>query len=147
MSCRLRIMSKWWPLLKLVPIICRYNWCQCETEDTSLYTYLTDIDHVLFGWPICMYVCVRVGHSNLALALRPSLICYASPLINPLLILHFGWNVGPYLWWHHNSHLVPWNTGPGDEILNKLWPHNHIGYVWLIQPLLGTFHKWITCQS
>jgi hypothetical protein len=80
-----------------------------------------------------MNECVRMDHSNLALALRPSLIYHASPLINPLLILHFGWNVGPYLWGRHNSHLVPRSTGPDDGILNKLWPHNHIGYVWLIQ--------------
>jgi hypothetical protein len=89
-----------------------------------------------------MNECVRVGHSNLALAPQPSLIYCASPLINPLLILHFRWNVGPYLWGRHNSHLDPRSTGPGDEILNKLGPHNHVGYVWLIQPLLGANHKW-----
>jgi hypothetical protein len=37
-----------------------------------------------------MNMCVRVGHSNLALAPRPSLIYCAFPFINPLLILHFG---------------------------------------------------------
>jgi hypothetical protein len=37
--------------------------------------------------------CVRVGHSNLALAPRPSLIYCASLLINPLLILDFGKSV------------------------------------------------------
>jgi hypothetical protein len=88
----------------------------------------------------CIYLFIRVGHSDLALALWPSLICCVSSLINPLLILHFGWNVGPYLRGCHNSHLVPRSTGPGDKILNKLWPHNHMGYVWLIQPLLSTFY-------
>jgi hypothetical protein len=76
-----------------------------------------------------MNECVRVGHSNLALAPRPSLIYCASPLINPLLILHFGWNVWPFLWGRHDSHLVPRSTGPGDEIINKQWPRNHIGCV------------------
>jgi hypothetical protein len=28
-------------------------------------------------------------------------------LINPLLTLHFEWNVELCLWGHHNSHLVP----------------------------------------
>jgi hypothetical protein len=36
----------------------------------------------------------------------------------------------------HSSHLVPRKTGPGDERLNKPWPHNHMGYVWLIQMVL-----------
>jgi hypothetical protein len=46
-----------------------------------------------------MNECVRVVHSNLTLAPRPSLnftYC-ASPLINPLLILHFGY-IEPPLW-------------------------------------------------
>jgi hypothetical protein len=30
---------------------------------------------------------------------------------------------------HHSSHLVPWGASSGDEILNKLWPHNHVGAV------------------
>jgi hypothetical protein len=37
--------------------------------------------------------------------------------------------------------MVPWNNSPCDEILDKLLPHNHIGYVWLIL-FLGTFHTW-----
>jgi hypothetical protein len=49
----------------------------------------------------------------------------ASPLINPLLIPHFEWNVELYLGGCHSSHLVPWRTCPGEEILNELWPHNH----------------------
>jgi hypothetical protein len=40
----------------------------------------------------------------------------------------------------HSSHFVPKRTGPSDEILNKLWPHNHIGYVWLIHHLLDNIH-------
>jgi hypothetical protein len=91
----------------------------------------------MYEW---MNVCV-VGH-NLTLALRPSVIYCSSPLINPLLILHFKWNVGLYLWGHHSSYLVPKITDPGDEILNKLWPHNHIGYVWLMHLVLGVFHMW-----
>jgi hypothetical protein len=70
-----------------------------------------------------LYVCMCKGGP------WPSLIYCASPLSNPLLILHFRWNVGPHLWGRHNSHLVPWSTGPGDKILNKLWPHDHIEQV------------------
>jgi hypothetical protein len=47
-----------------------------------------------------------------------------------------------YLWGRQKIHLIPWRTGPGDEILNELEPHNRIGRVWLIHILLGTFHKW-----
>jgi hypothetical protein len=90
---------------------------------------------------LCTYVCIRGGPWNPALASRPSMIYCASPLINPLLILHFEWNVELYLWRRHNSHLIPWRTGPGDETLTELWPHNHIRYVWLIRLLLSTFHK------
>jgi hypothetical protein len=126
-----------------------------EAHAESIHLDITTVDkwwqgklssNMLAGycWTLNEWIneCVRVGHSNLALAPRPSLIYCASLLINPLLILCFGWNVGHYLWGRHNSHLFPRSTGPGDEILNTLWPHNHIGYVWLIQPLLGTFHKW-----
>jgi hypothetical protein len=63
-------------------------------------------------------------------------------LINPLSILYFERNVELCLRGRHSSHLVPWKIGPGDEILNKLWPHNHKGYAWLIYFLLGTFRKW-----
>jgi hypothetical protein len=63
-------------------------------------------------------------------------------LINFSLILHLKWNVGLYLWGRHSSDLVPWRTGTGDEILNKLWPRNHVGCVWLIRLLQGTFRKW-----
>jgi hypothetical protein len=56
-------------------------------------------------------------------------------------ILHFKWNVGLCVQGHQRSHLVPWKTGPGDWILSKVWPHNHIGYVWLIYLLLGTFWR------
>jgi hypothetical protein len=40
----------------------------------------------------------------------------------------------------HSSHLVPKRTGPNDEILNKLWPHNHLVYVWLTRHLLDNIH-------
>jgi hypothetical protein len=87
-----------------------------------------------------MYIC-GLGHNPVP-APQPSMICSASPLINPILILLFKWNTGLNLWGCHSSHLVPWRTGPGDEILTELWPHNHIEYVQLIRLLLGTFHKW-----
>jgi hypothetical protein len=55
---------------------------------------------------ICMYVCIRVGPEIRPLHrdLQWSIVLHI--LINPLLILHFEWNVGLYLWGHHNSHLV-----------------------------------------
>jgi hypothetical protein len=40
----------------------------------------------------CMYVW-GLGHTNPALAPRPSMIYCASPLINPLLTPHFEWNM------------------------------------------------------
>jgi hypothetical protein len=54
-----------------------------------------------------MYVYSR-GGPHTALAPRPSLIYCASPLINPLLIPHFEWSAGLYLWGRHRSHRVPW---------------------------------------
>jgi hypothetical protein len=66
---------------------------------------------------VCVCVCERErGGLHLAPAPRPSLIYCASPLISSLLIPHFKWNVGHYLWGHHKSHLVPWRTGPGDNL-------------------------------
>jgi hypothetical protein len=54
------------------------------------------------------FVCVRGGgHNNPALAPQPSMIYCASLLINPLLNLHFKWNVQLHLRGHHNSHLIP----------------------------------------
>jgi hypothetical protein len=82
-----------------------------------------------------------MGH-NPVLAPLPSMISCASPSINPLLILHLEWNVGLYLRGRHSSHSVPWRSCPGDEVLNKQRPHNHIGYMWLIHLLLGTFRRW-----
>jgi hypothetical protein len=68
-----------------------------------------------------MYVCMYIWGVALIWpsALRPSLIYCASPLISPLWIPHFEWNVGLCLWGHHKSHLVPRRIGPGDEISNK----------------------------
>jgi hypothetical protein len=81
-------------------------------------------------------------HKGWALVPRPSMIyCASSFLVNTLLILHFEWNIGLCLWGRHNSHVVPKKTGPVDEILNTLWPHNHIGCVWLIHLFPGTVHK------
>jgi hypothetical protein len=40
-----------------------------------------------------------------------------------------------------DSHLVPYNSDPGDEILNKLCRHTHMGYAWLFLLLLGIFRK------
>jgi hypothetical protein len=68
------------------------------------------------------------------------LLCFPF-LINPLLIPHLEWSVGLCLRGRHSSHSIPWRTGPGDEILFGLQPHNHTGRVWLIRLLLGTFRK------
>jgi hypothetical protein len=40
------------------------------------------------------FVCIRGGPWDPTLAVWPSMIYCASPLINPLLVLHFKWNVG-----------------------------------------------------
>jgi hypothetical protein len=73
-----------------------------------------------------------VGH-NPALAPRPSKIYSDSPLIRPLLIYlipQLEWNVEhSLLWGRHNSHLVQWRTGPGDEIVDGLQPHSYRGRV------------------
>jgi hypothetical protein len=82
-----------------------------------------------------------------SLALRPSVIYCTSLWINPLLIPHFEWNVGLYLWRRHNGHLVPWRTGPGDKILNgAIASQLHRTCVWQSHLPLGTFHKW-DCPS
>jgi hypothetical protein len=54
-----------------------------------------------------MYVCIRGGPEiqHLHHDLQWSIVLPL--LINPLLILHFEWSVGLYLWEHHNSHLTP----------------------------------------
>jgi hypothetical protein len=38
----------------------------------------------------------------------------------------------------HGSILTTSNNGPGDEILNKLLPHDDTGYVWLILLFVNT---------
>jgi hypothetical protein len=73
-----------------------------------------------------LYVCTS-GGPHPAPAPRPSQVYCASPLISPLSILRFEWNLGLCLWGRRSSHLIPWRTGPRDEIVNKLWPHSHIG--------------------
>jgi hypothetical protein len=83
------------------------------------------------------------GRPKSAHALRRYLDLLCIPLCFTLpTALHFEWSVVSDLWGRRGSHLVSWNNGPGDEILNKLWPHNHIGYVWLILLSLNTFRKW-----
>jgi hypothetical protein len=78
-----------------------------------------------------------------ALGLRPSMIyCALNFLSNTLSVLHVDWNVGLCLWGRHNSHLVPRRIDLGDEILNKLYPRNHIRCVWLIHLPPDTVHKW-----
>jgi hypothetical protein len=83
------------------------------------------------GWPIKSSPCTMTFND---------LLCFPF-LINPLLIPHFEWSVGLCILGHHSSHLVPWKTGQGYEILHELQPPSHAGYVWLIC-LLGTFRKW-----
>jgi hypothetical protein len=92
---------------------------------------------------VCMYV-EGVSHKIQPLHRDLQWSIVLPLLISPLLIPHLDWSVGLCIWGRHTSHLVLWKTGPGDEILNELQPHNHTGYsyVWLIHLLLGTFRKW-----
>jgi hypothetical protein len=100
--------------------------------------YLT---YQAIGYVCYMYVCMR-GRHHPAPTPRSSPVYWASPLISPLSIQHFEWNAGLHIWGRHKWHSVPRRTGAGDEILNELYPHNHIESVWLIHHLLRTFHKW-----
>jgi hypothetical protein len=84
------------------------------------------------------YVCMGVGGRTTTFN---DLLCFPF-LIAPLLIPHLEWSVGLCRWGRHSSHLVPWRTGTGNEILYELQPHNHIECVWLIRHLLGTLRKW-----
>jgi hypothetical protein len=91
--------------------------------------------------PFTRYVCMRGGpQSGPCTATITDLLCFPfdQSFINPTLTM----KCRLCLWGCQSSYLVPWRTGPGDEILNELQPHNHIGYVWPIHLLLGTFHKW-----
>jgi hypothetical protein len=63
-------------------------------------------------------------------------------LIIPSAILHFGCSAGFYTCGRRSSHLVPWDVDPDGEILDKLGPHIHTGYVWLFRFLPDTCHKW-----
>jgi hypothetical protein len=97
---------------------------------------------------VCMYECmytyvyvVRMSHRIRPLHRDLQWSIVLPFLINSSLIPPLEWSVGLSLWGRHSSHLDPWRTGPGDEILNKLWSHNHTGCVWLIR-VLGTFRKW-----
>jgi hypothetical protein len=59
------------------------------------------------------YVCVcvwEVGHKIRPLPCDLQCSIGLTLRINPLLILHFEWNVGFYLWGRHKSHLVTWRT-------------------------------------
>jgi hypothetical protein len=67
--------------------------------------------------------------------------------INTLSILHIEWNVGLCLWMNHSSHLVLYKTGLGDKILNKPWPHNHIGCVRVILFPEASFTGRFICYS
>jgi hypothetical protein len=120
--------------LKLI-LELRYKWINQYRLQVSLQRKVEYIPRIKHNKQIitvlCMYVCMYQGwakRSGACTATFNDLLCCPF-LINPLLILHLKWSVGLYLWGCHSSHLVPWKTGPGDEILNILWPHNHIGYV------------------
>jgi hypothetical protein len=56
---------------------------------------------------VCMYVCIRGGPEIRPLHRDLQWSIVLPLLINFLLILHFEWNVGLYLWGRHNGHLVP----------------------------------------
>jgi hypothetical protein len=89
---------------------------------------------------MCMYVCkgqVRICHLSSPCIATSKMYCFPSLFIT-LSVLNFWWSAGLSLWGHHGSHSVPWSNDPCGKILNKLLPHNHIGYVWLILLFLGT---------
>jgi hypothetical protein len=71
-----------------------------------------------------MYVCIRGGPLNPALAPWPSMIYCASPLYEPFI------NPTPQMKCRtsnrgrHFSHLAQCRSAPGDKILNQLWPQN-----------------------
>jgi hypothetical protein len=109
-----------------------WSWTALLPSDTRRKP-ITSITAVLLPFVTYLYICMYE-----AWAKRSSPCTETFPF---LLILHLEWSVGLCLWRRHSSHLVPWKTGTGDVIINKLWPHNHMGYVWLIC-LLGTFRKW-----
>jgi hypothetical protein len=115
----------------------RYNGnLETSLKHDICYLSLLMTSPILSSRMVNLYVCMYDGWNitfGSCTATFSDLLCFPF-LINPLLILHLDWNVGRYLWGRHSSHLVPWKTGPGDEILNKLWLHNHIGYVWVVKP-------------
>jgi hypothetical protein len=82
-------------------------------------------------------------HKGWGILMRPSMIYYASPfLYNSFSTVHFEWKVGLCLWgimvitWFHKKLAQLTNS------LNKVWPHKHIGCVWVIHLFPGTVHKW-----
>jgi hypothetical protein len=94
---------------------------------------------------VCMYVCVRGGtnqplHRDVqwSIVLPPSLVI-------PLVVPHYEYSAGFYTRGRRNSHLVPWNIGPGDGISSELEPRIHTGYVWPLRFLSDTCHKWDCC--
>jgi hypothetical protein len=101
--------------------------CNQERKDifqfgVNLFFWICTMCFKVSQWPVHWQILKQDNYRviHLAPAPRPSLIYCASPLTSPLLIPHFEWNVGLYLCGHHKSHLVPWRTDPGDEILNEL---------------------------
>jgi hypothetical protein len=56
---------------------------------------------------VCMYVCTWGGPEIRPLHRDVQWSIVRPLLINPLLILHFEWSVGLYLWGRHNSHYAP----------------------------------------
>jgi hypothetical protein len=88
--------------------------------------------YILVCMYVCMYVCKGWAKIHPALALRP-LISIMLPLL-----VHPSTN-STFLMGRHCSHVIPRNTGRSNEILDKLLPRNHIGYLWLIHA--GCFKK------
>jgi hypothetical protein len=90
---------------------------------------------------VLMYVCIRGGpYRPLHCDPQWSIVLPLS-LIIPSAIPHFRCSAGFYTWGCRSSHLVPWDVDPGGEILDKLGPHIHTGYVWLFCFLPDTCHK------
>jgi hypothetical protein len=97
----LSLMRRWVCLLWI-----GFAFVKCTYRTYSML--LKILPFALYTSPLsvqALYVYSRGGpHSSPAPL--PSLIYCASPLISPLLIPHFEWSAGLYLWGRHRSHSI-----------------------------------------
>jgi hypothetical protein len=95
--------------------------------------------HLKYRAGIYTYVWARIDH---ALALRIlRFIVLPRPVyppVNPTFLI----KCRTFLMGAWRSRLVPWNKASNDQIWNKLLPHNHTVYMWLIRVFLDTFRSW-----